>query len=171
MRKQFLAIGILCLVGLGSCNKSDDGISARLAKVSESLKDFDCINKAVDKSLTISEVRSKIFGEWQLKGMITMLPTKEVPDSKVIFKKIAGDTDNVLGEYYLNGKLKGSAVCTFKQVNIEQTSYVTMSSDKEMFDADTYNFFRGNIRICDEELMIDNGMAFDAPAYLFRKIK
>ncbi|MFN3852647.1 MAG: hypothetical protein ACK4NY_24680 [Spirosomataceae bacterium] len=171
MKKQILAIGILCLIGLGSCTKSDDDVTARSAKASESLNDFECINKAADKSLTINEVKKKIYGEWQLAGMITMLPTKEVPDIKVVFKDLPGSTTKQLAEYYENGKLKGSTTCTLKEETINQISYVTIASDVEMFDANTYNFIRGNIRICDEELMIDNGMAFDAPAYLFRKKK
>jgi hypothetical protein len=34
-----------------------------------------------------------------------------------------------------------------------------------------HNIAKGTVRICEKELMLDQGIAFDAPGYLFRKLE
>ncbi len=137
-----------------------------------SLADFECLNLQADKSLTISEVNKKIYGEWQLYGLLTMLPTKEIPDLMIVLSNItASPSEKPTAQIFENGKLKGKVKFTFKEMKLEEFTSVTIESENETLPVDYYNFIKGTIRICEAELMIDNGMAFDAPAYLFRKIR
>jgi hypothetical protein len=46
---------------------------------------------------------------------------------------------------------------------------LVLESSRKNFSNGDFNFLYGNLRVCDKELLIDNGMAFDAPAYFFRK--
>jgi hypothetical protein len=131
------------------------------------MSDLKCINENVDKPLSVAEVKKYIYGEWKLVSLITMLPSKEVPDIKVVFKDILGaPIDKQVADYYEDGKLVGTTVYALKQ---NGPNTVDIVSDSQTFDKDKYNFFRGSIRICKDELMIDNGIAFDAPGYLFRR--
>jgi hypothetical protein len=130
------------------------------------------LNKQANQSLTKKLATKYIYGEWQLAGMITMVPTNVIPDIKVVFKDVLGaPIDKQIAEYYENGKLLGSTLYTLNQIENGEQKMVEIKSDVEIFDNQVYNLFRGNIRICENELMIDNGIAFDAPGYLFRRKK
>jgi hypothetical protein len=159
MKKSTLFIvGLLILVM--SCKDNNDNV----VESDELL----CINENIDKPLSVADVKKYIYGEWKLVGLITMLPSKEVPDIKVVFKDVLGaPIDKQIAEYYEDGKLVGSTLYSLKQ---DGATIVNIVSDSQTFDNDKYNFFRGIVRICKDELMIDNGIAFDAAGYLFRKL-
>jgi hypothetical protein len=138
----------------------------------ESYKLFDCLSTKTDELLKKEEVLKYIYGTWQLRQMITMIPQDTVPDIKVTFKDVLGaPIDKQIADISLDGKLIGSILYTLVEKTIEGKSYVYFESDSYVIgNTNEYNFIRGDIRICPDELRIDNGMAFDAPAYLFQKI-
>ena len=96
-------------------------------------------------------------------------PSDEVPDVKLVISQKSDGQQ--LDEIYENGKLTKTMTYDLTQHEFEKILSVGLKPDKEKFDDGSYNFINGNIRICPGELMIDNVMALDAPAYLFRKNK
>lgn len=169
MKTSLYIFSILFLVANFGCQTENASPKTR---ENLSISDFDCLNKQADNSLTLMEANKYIFGEWQLNGMITMLPSKEIPDLKIILSNIpASPTEKPIAEIFENGVSKGNVKFELKEMKWESYISVVMESENVSLSTDYYNFIKGNIRICEGELMIDNGMAFDAPAYLFRKIK
>jgi Kunitz/Bovine pancreatic trypsin inhibitor domain len=131
---------------------------------------FTCVNNAADKSLLVEDVKSKIYGEWKLGGLIADRPNPQVPEIKVVFKDVLGaPIDKQVADVYLNCKLAYTTLYSLKQINGNIKS-VRLEPDKKEYKVNEPAVLTGAIRICDGELMIDTGMAFDAPAYLFRKI-
>ena len=170
MQKQLILVLFSLVLSMSACKKS--AIDSMKSNKAESFQDFDCLSKSVDKPLLVSTVRSKIDGEWQLRGTIFNMPTTEVPDVRIIFQTLSGILSDIhMISLYEDGVFKHSITYTLKQEGLNTIPYVTLVTDKDHFDNGDYNFFKGTIRICDNELMIDNGIAFDAPGYLFRKIK
>lgn len=170
MKKLILGFSFFSLLSLNSCRTPDEDIPSPNMIKAESILDFDCIRTSADVPLKIADVKKEIYGEWQLKGMITMVPpSDEVPDTKVVISQKSDGKQ--LAEIYLNGKLANTMTYDLKQEEFEKLLWVTIQPDKQTFNDGSYNYIRGRIRICPGELMIDNGMAFDAPAYLFRKNK
>lgn len=170
MKKILLGFGILSLLYLSSCKIADEEVPAMNSIKAESILDFDCLRNAADVPLTIADVKKGIYGEWQLKGAITQVPMQEeVPDVKL--KISEKSTGKQLVEIYENGKLAKTMTYDLEQGQHEKLLWVIIKPDQETFADGSYNYIRGTIRLCPNELMIDNGMAFDAPAYLYRKIK
>ncbi|MBA4848933.1 hypothetical protein [Emticicia sp. BO119] len=170
MKKLILGCSLFSLLTLNACKTSDQDVPSPNMVKAESILDFDCLRNSANVSLKIADVKKEIYGEWQLKGMITMVPpSDEVPNVKLIISEKADGKQ--LAEIYENDKLTKIMTYDLIQSEYEQIFMVGINPDKEKFDDGSYNFIRGSIRICTGELMIDNGMAFDAPAYLFRKNK
>lgn len=170
MKKLILGCSLFSLLSLNACKTADEEIPALGMVKAESILDFDCLRNWADVSLKIADAKKEIYGEWQLKGMITMMPpSSEVPDVKLRISQ--KDNGKQLAEIYENGKLTHTMTYDLKQEEYEKLLWVAIQPDKETFDDGSYNYIKGSIRICPGELMIDNGMAFDAPAYLFRKNK
>jgi len=150
-----------------SCEK-ESAIPDSVAFVkAEAVSEFNCVNQQADKSPSLENARKWIEGKWQLKGMITMLPTTEVPNIKIEFKEDGGVFVTHAGKnvfsnaYSINETIENG----FRHLIIS-TDFISTNGD-----FNEYNFLKGTIRICEKELMIDNGIAFDAPGYLLRKIK
>ncbi len=170
MKNLIIGFSLFSLLYLSSCKTSDEDVPALNTLKAESILDFDCLYNSADVPLKIADVKKEIYGEWQLKGTITMIsPGAEIPDVKLVISQKSDGKQ--LAQIYENGKLANTMTFDFKQETFEKLSWVTIQPDKEKFDDGDYNYIKGNVRICPGELMIDNGMAFDAPAYLFRKNK
>lgn len=171
MKHLLIGYSLFCLLSLSSCKTSDEEVTALNSIKAESILDFDCLRNSADVPLKIADVKKEIYGEWQLKGMITMLPpaTGDMPDVRLVISQKSNGKQ--LAEIYRDGKIVNAMTYDLQQNEYEKLSWVTIKPDKETFDDGTYNYIKGTIRICPGELMIDNGMAFDAPAYLFRKNK
>ncbi|MFM2393696.1 MAG: hypothetical protein RLZZ546_1678 [Bacteroidota bacterium] len=94
-----------------------------------------------------------------------------MPDIKVQFKDVLGaPIDKQLADIYIDGKLIGNVLYSFKEVSFDNVIYVFIESDANYIgESQEYNFIRGGLRMCENSLMIDNGMATDAPAYIFEK--
>lgn len=170
MKKLILGCSLFSLLTLNACKTADNEVPALNMIKAESILDFDCLRNSANVSLKIADVKKEIYGEWQLKGMITMVPpSDEVPDIKLVLSQ--KNDGKQLAQIYENGKLTKTMTYDLTQHEYDQISSVGINPDKDKFDDGSYNFIRGGIRICPGELMIDNGMALDAPAYLFRKNK
>ncbi len=152
-----------------SCNKVE-----KLSKDNRNLafSEFKCISKLTEKSQQKDEVLKYIYGNWQLRGMITMVPSDTVSNIKVTFKDIIGAPINKqIADIFINDKPVGSVLYSINEYIVDNINFIQIESDSFFIDnTKEYNFIRGGIRICEEELMIDNGIASDGPGYLFRKI-
>lgn len=132
----------------------------------EALSEFTCINQQTDNPPRISDARKWIVGKWQLKGMITMIPYVEVPNIKIEFKEDGGVFISNAGENVFTN--------AYSLNENENNGYKSIVISTDDFGTDPFNennILSGTIRICENELMIDNGIAFDAPGYLLRKIQ
>ncbi|WP_341226610.1 hypothetical protein [uncultured Arcticibacterium sp.] len=166
MKKILLVLSVLSFM---ACESEDVASSEAIDDVefieAETLEEFDCVGQQVENLPSIEDARTMIVGTWQLKGMITMMPTEEVPNLKVEFKEDGGVFVTNAGEnvftnaYSINDNISDNG---FRSIEI--------TTDEFGIETSEFNFFTGTIRICEDELMIDNGIAFDAPGYLLRKI-
>jgi hypothetical protein len=149
MKKQLIYLTLLSCLGFVACKKDD------------------CTNDPI----FLADVKSKIYGEWQLTTYIANIPNPKVPDLKVIFKDVSGSPiDKQIADIYENGKLTNTALYSLKQMNSNNYQVVQIVSDSTRFQNGDYNFLRGNIRICENQMIIDNGIALDAPGYIFTKV-
>ncbi|GAB3519739.1 hypothetical protein [Emticicia fontis] len=171
MKKLMFGFGLFSLLSLNACKSADEEIPAQNMIKSESILDFDCLRNSADVPLKIADVKKEIYGEWQLKGMITMMPptTEDMPDIRLVISQKANGKQ--LAEIFRDGKIVNTMTYDLEQFEQDKLAWVIIKPDKETFDDGSYNYIKGSIRICPGQLMIDNGMAFDAPAYLFRKNK
>lgn len=158
---------MLVTVALLAC-KNDS--STPIPTESQTLNDFPCLMKQANESLTTATVNKNIFGNWQLYGKLTMLPTKQIPNLKLTILPLQGNKETLSIEIFENNLSKGKVTAKLSEIDALQQTFVQINSENISLPSDYYNFIRGTVRICEKELMIDNGMAFDAPAYLFRKI-
>jgi hypothetical protein len=149
MKKQMIYLTLLSCFSFIACKKDD------------------CTND----SIFLADVKSEIYGEWQLTTYIANIPNPKVPDLKVIFKDVLGNPiDKQIADIYENGKLTNTVLYSLKQSSTNNHQVVQIVSDSTRFQNGDYNFLRGNIRICENQMMIDNGIALDAPGYIFTKI-
>jgi hypothetical protein len=132
----------------------------------EAVAEFKCINQQADNPPSISDARKWIVGKWQLKGMITMITNAEVPNIKIEFKEDGGVFITNAGENVFTNaySLNSNETNGYKSIVISTDEFGTGPFNEN-------NIIRGTIRICENELMIDNGIAFDAPGYLLRRIQ
>ncbi len=124
---------------------------------------FNCINEQVDKAIPVIEASNKIVGEWQLKAIISMLPRNQIPN---IVLKIDRD---LAVRVFLAGKEIHRDKLSFSTEFDNVFRNLVIQSSRQEFSNGDFNFLYGNLRICNKEKLIDNGIAFDAPGYLFRK--
>jgi hypothetical protein len=161
MKKQLIYLTILSCLAFAACKKEAE----------QEVVTSDCLNKTADEPVLVADIKSKIYGEWQLKGLIANIPNPKVPDLKVVFKDILGSPiDKQVADIYENGKLTTTMLYSLKQKNGNNYQSVEIVSDSTSFQNGDYNFLRGTIRICENQMMIDNGIAFDAPGYVFTKV-
>lgn len=122
-----------------------------------------CINEQSVTPPLLSVAQTKIIGQWQLSSIISMLPTTVIPKIKLIFK------NNQKVEVLKDNVLIHSDSFQIKEIRIDTFRLVEIYTTKTVFDNGDYNFIKGGLRVCDAEMFIDNGMAFDAPGYRFIK--
>ena len=125
--------------------------------------DFDCVIHG-DYLKTRASIELQIMGIWQLKKVSAMIPNPPVPNVSVIFLpasqvQIAKDDKLIYkGAYELKENI--SPIDTTYWVNIPSWNYQTMGD----------NYVRGTIRMCNTQLLIDDGMAADGPGYYYTKV-
>lgn len=164
MKKIFLLLSVLSLV---ACNKEtiDAEISdSVLFLKGEPFQNFNCVFKQADNPPKLPDAQKWLVGRWQLKGMITQAPSGDVPNIKIEFKEDGGVFIHNAGKLVFTNAYS---------INLlEENGYksIVITTDDFGTDFNEHNILRGTLRICEDELMIDNGIAFDAPGYLFRKI-
>ena len=124
---------------------------------------FDCVNAQFDNAPTLGEASSRIVGQWQLKKMAAMRIQTEVPNIRLVF------SSNKTVEVYQNEQLIQQDKYQLIENQQGTTRFIALETTKTTFQNGDYSFLRGTVRVCDAELLIDNGMAFDAPGYFFVK--
>lgn len=160
-----LAFLVLLLSILISCESEsvDEEISTVAMIEAESIADFTCINEQADNAPPVSEAKNKVVGDWQLKAILTMLPSNEIPN-------IVLRIDNELAvSVFQAGVIVHADNLKITGESGTNYSILKLESSRENFSNGDFNFLYGNLRVCDNELFIDNGIAFDAPGYYFRK--
>ena len=161
MKKQLIYLTMLSCLGFAACKKDAE----------QEVSTSDCLNKTANNLVVVADVKSLIYGEWQLKKLIGNMPNPKVPDLKIAFKPTSGfQNDKQIADIYTNGKLTSTMIFSLEQKNGNGFQSVEIVSDSTNFQNGDYNFLRGTIRICENQMMIDNGIAFDAPGYVFMKI-
>lgn len=148
---------------LVSCESMDMKDKTENFLQAENLNDFDCINKQADSAASLKDAQKWIVGKWRLKGIISMLPSNQVPDIELEFFEDGGVF------VYKNGVNTYTDAYSIVEKTENSYSYLKLIGDNMILDHQETPIPRGVLRICEKELMIDQGMAFDAPAYLFRK--
>ncbi len=99
-----------------------------------------------------------------------MIPSTEVPNIKIEFLADGGVTVTNAGKTVFTNAYSINAVTENDYSYINITTDAVTITDEFGQDSSGDNFLKGTIRICENELLIDNGIAFDAPGYLLRKI-
>lgn len=150
----FCSLFFAAMLALTACKKE---------KV-EATENFDCVNAQADNAPTLNEANARIVGNWQLKKMAGMrMPPVEIPNIRLVFAA------NKTVEVYQNNQLVHSDSYQLKEEKQATARWIAISTAKQTFQNGDYSFLRGTVRVCEAELLIDNGMAFDAPAYFFVK--
>ena len=147
-------------------NDKDSAINPNSEMIQgEDSGEFPCVNAQADTLPTLDSAKALIVGKWQLKGMIARMANPEIPNYQIEFLADGGVTVTLAGK-----KVFSDAYSV-----IEETSNgyrnLKLITDSLMDLENQHNIVKGNIRICEKELMLDQGIAFDAPGYLFRKVK
>ncbi len=160
-----LGLGFV-LVALLACES--ETISEEFADkvAAEGIEKFDCLNSQADAPPALDDAKEWIVGKWQLKGMITMMPQNEVPNIQLEFKEDGGVFVSLAGENVYTD--------AYSVIETEENGYksIQLIGDNMMIDeTGDYLLPRGTLRICEDEMMIDQGIAFDAPGYLFRRLQ
>jgi hypothetical protein len=136
-----------------------------VATKKENIQDFACINAQADAPPTLSEAKQRIVGTWQLRMMSAFRAgPAPVENIKVVFSN-AGKV-----QIYKDNVLRIDTEYTLKEEVQNDYRSITIDS-KNQGDSDFYSPVRGTVRVCDDELLLDHGMAFDAPGYFFEKLK
>jgi hypothetical protein len=162
MKKQLIYLAILSCLGFTACKKD----------VQQEVVASDCLNKTVNNPVVLGDVKYIIYGEWQLREIIANIPNSKVPDLKVVFKPTQGVqvTYNTV-DIYENGKLTNTVTFSLKQKDGNGYRSVEIVTDSANFKNGDYNFLKGTFRTCENQMMIDNGIAVDAPGYVFTKVQ
>jgi hypothetical protein len=161
MKKIF--IFLLFSLTILACKSENEVLNNSLKP--EELNDFACLNANVDKPYFIADIKKHLFTSWTMKNIITMVPSKTVPDVKIVFNT------NGTVDVFQDGKKAYQTTYTLKEESGNGVNWVTLSSEANTLTDHPVikHIIAGTIRTCEKELIIDQGIAFDAPAYLFRK--
>lgn len=126
---------------------------------------FSCVNAQADNPPTLETAKKLIVGKWQLKGVIAMIENPEIPNYQVEFMEDGGVFVTLAGK---NVYTDAYSLVENNENNYRSINLVT-DTFPETFNEN--NIVKGTIRICENELMVDQGIAFDAPGYLFRRVE
>jgi hypothetical protein len=155
---------VIALVGMvfmttSACQKSEED----LLEAKATTINFDCVNAQADKAPALADAQKNIVGSWTLKRVASMMPTTSVPNIEIIFRQN--------GSYDLikDGKVIGTDTYKIKEESMSNSTWLTISATQESFSNQEYNIVRGSLRVCANEMLIDNGMAFDAPGFYFAR--
>lgn len=137
---------------------------------------FECVlqNSNAEMLRTKDDVLHHIYGTWKVMKILSMIPDVNVGNMKLEFKDILGaPIDKQVAELYIDDKSVGSIVYSIKEQKVDNEILLLFESEVATFsNSDEYNFmYFSSLRMCPEEMLIDNGMASDGPGYLLKKIK
>lgn len=163
MKKLLIALVLpICF----ACTTADDGETPIPAMIQgEESSAFSCINSQADNAPQLDSAKKWIVGKWQLKGIISMVPNPEVPNYQIEFKEDGGVFITLAGESFFTDAY------SLIEENANNFRNIKLITDNLMDIGNENNIAKGSVRVCEKELMLDQGIAFDAPGYLFRKIE
>lgn len=157
--KPFLFI---VLFFMSACSESSISPSDQFIQ-REEVSAFDCINKQADNPPKLSDAQKWIVGKWQLKSIITMVPENQIPNMQAEFL-----SDGTVFVFLAGKKVYTDA---FSIIENKEGNYSSLQLiNDNLLSESEYRIVNGTLRICEKEMMVDQGIAFDAPGYLFRKI-
>ena len=161
MKKLWIGLAFLACMACEEAPVSED-VNDMIA--AEGIEEFSCVNGQADNPPALEDAKNWIVGKWQLKGMITMVPNTEVQNIQLEFKEDGGVFVTLAGENVYTD--------AYSVIEKEENGYksIQLVGDNMMVESE-YAIPRGTLRICENEMMIDQGIAFDAPGYLFRRIQ
>lgn len=164
MKNLFVTmVTILICVACESTDANQEGLSTVAMIQAEDTTSFTCINEQADNAISVAEAKANIVGQWQLKAVLTMLPQNEVANFVL---KIGSD---LTVSVFKAGKQIHEDKLVISEESGENYRTLKVESSRRDFSNGDFNFLYGNLRVCEKELFIDNGVAFDAPGYFFRK--
>lgn len=155
-----------------SCEESNETASPEPDFITaESIDAFDCVNDQADNPPALADAQKWIVGKWQLKGVISMIPNPEIPNYQVEFMEDGTVIVTKAGErvYTDAYSVIDSKEGDYQYLEIITDSFEIVDGLNSNFNE--HNIVEGTLRICEKEMMVDQGIAFDAPGYLFRKIE
>jgi hypothetical protein len=130
----------------------------------EKLEPCDINQKLVN---SMADVEKNIEGKWNLTEYTAGRAPQAKPKLEIEFTK--GSTKNeYVAQVFEDKKAIGNVTFAITE-RTEEKNLILTSDQKKLFTNDRYNFFYGNFRICQNQLMIDNGGIFDAPVFIFDK--
>jgi hypothetical protein len=137
---------------------------------------FECVlqNSNPDILKSKDEVLQHIYGTWKVVKILAWLKTNDMKNMKLEFKDVLGaPIDKQIVELYIDDKSVGSLTYSIKEQKVGDELYLLFETENTKFgDSDEYNFIYGSsLKMCPEEMLIDNGMDLDGPGYLLKKIK
>lgn len=172
MKKLLLILFIPFFI---SCENDDpEGLTPLPAMIqAEEPSAFECINAQADNPPTLENAKKWIVGKWQLKAMITMIQNSEVPNYQVEFKEDGGVFVSKAGELIYTDAYSLIEGEQFENpaIQIITDNLMPNSTEGDLVIGNEGSIIKGWVRICENELMLDHGIAFDAPGYLFRKME
>lgn len=118
----------------------------------------------------LSDARQNLCGKWKLTDYFAFRSLIDDPNLKIEFSK--GKAENeYIAEVKEDDKSIGNATFQLEEtINLDNLKILKMTTNKtKQFSNARYNFLFGEMRICKNKLLIDNGMIFDAPGYVFDK--
>jgi hypothetical protein len=139
---------------------------------------FDCINNTSKNSMNKTTVEKFMQGSWLLKGMVTATAIENVPKIMISFgSNLTINNQEITNQvtyvyFSKDDKLIGNVVYTLKEDFREGLTHTSFETEElKIGNTEEDNFIKGEIRICENELYIDNTAIEGTPGYLFRKIK
>jgi hypothetical protein len=150
-----LALVFFLLMMLINCDKNDT-------------QPCEDIMKKTDNNL--SDAKENLCGKWKLTDYISFRSIGGDPNLQIEFSK--GKGDNVyMAAVSENGAFIGSFPFTVSEsINIDNLNVLKLTTEKSMkYTNGRANFLFGEMRICKNRLLIDNGIILDGEGFIFDK--
>ncbi|UBM58301.1 hypothetical protein LAG90_15970 [Marinilongibacter aquaticus] len=153
-----------------SCGKSQNAEPEQLSGIeiaNAQLDDFSCVDEPSNAIKDLALAQSTIVGKWQMRMIISMAPLEKIDNIQIEFLEDGGV------KVYLDNELQYTdAYSVVEGENtLNEISLRILTDSMEIGEQKDYDIVNGDLRLCDNELMIDQGMAFDAPAFVFKRIE
>jgi hypothetical protein len=129
---------------------------------SEDNVDVENCSYSSNRYRSYTQITQNIVGTWVLKKQIVMLANAPTPNVKIVLDK------NGRVEFYRNDMLVHQDTYRIESQPNSDEFRLVVSSWGDTLDENRW-FVSGTIYLCQSELFLDNGIAFDAPGYVYQK--